>query len=114
MTKRKLLIRLTILLAALLLLIVRWQRKADSPRDASPQLAVETFPAHDGWGYKVLINGKPYIYQDIIPGMAGNRAFVSRTEALRAGHAVMEKIAQHKNPAITQEDLKKLQISGLQ
>lgn len=59
-----------------------------------------------GWGYDILINGKLYIHQPIIPGVQGNRVFSSEEKAREAGELVVLKIRNNiLPPSVSVEEL---------
>lgn len=59
-----------------------------------------------GWGYDILINGKLYIHQPIIPGVQGNRVFSSEEKAREAGELVISKIRNNiLPPSVSVEEL---------
>lgn len=59
-----------------------------------------------GWGYDILINGKLYIHQPIIPGVQGNRVFSSEEKAREAGELIVTKIRNNiLPPSVTVEEL---------
>ncbi|MCW3467555.1 DUF4907 domain-containing protein [Chitinophaga nivalis] len=103
----------TVLLIGLVVLAVQYKKKSIKST-ANYQFAVESFPVNGGWGYKVLVDRHPYIYQDDIPGLPGNQAFHSKEDALRVGTAVMKKMMEHKSPGITVEELRDMQIAEAQ
>lgn len=75
-------------------------------------IAVTPFQTGNGWGYKVSIGGKPFINQDIIPGLPGNISFSSREDALRVGLKVAEKLKQQEIPAVSREELIAMKITA--
>ena len=84
-----------------------------SSRNASDMLAVEVVPfnINDGWGYKIVVDGHTYIYQDVIPGVPGNLVFKTKENALKVGQRVVEKLTHHQLPAMTQQELLAMQIN---
>lgn len=111
MTKRNIIIVSIIAMVALVFFAWKSSRKA-TPQNGSDMLAVvvEPFAIHDGWGYKVNVGGRTYIYQDIIPGVPGNRVFRSKENALRVGNVVAEKLTHHKIPSMSQQELVRMGI----
>ncbi|PSL47584.1 uncharacterized protein DUF4907 [Chitinophaga niastensis] len=111
MTKRNIIILSGIVLIALAFFAVRIKNKAPEKSSTTMiAIAVEPFEINGGWGYKVNMDGHTYIYQDVIPGVPGNRVFQSKENALRVGNAVMDKLTHHKIPAISQQELINMQI----
>lgn len=82
---------------------------------ANDMLPVEAvaFPINGGWGYKVVVNGHTYIYQDVIPGLQGNQVFKSKEDALKVGQRVVYKLVHHQLPAITAQELIAMQINNI-
>lgn len=64
----------------------------------------------DGWGYKILLNDKPFINQDRIPAISGGQIFTSEDDAKKVAKRVIKKLQNRKSPAISKEDLKELNI----
>lgn len=58
-----------------------------------------------GWGYKVNVNHRLYIFQRQIPCVAGTRPFPTRETALSVAGLVRSKILQGLDPSITMEEL---------
>jgi hypothetical protein len=112
MTKRHIIIVAGIAFIILVFFAVRHGRNT-SHKNSSDMLAVvvEPFKIHDGWGYKVNVAGHTYIYQDVIPGVPGNRVFRSKENALRVGNVVAEKLTHHKIPAMSQQELVDMNIA---
>lgn len=72
---------------------------------------VQAFATQGGWGYSVLNNGKPFIYQPTIPGQPGIVGFASEAEAQRVGERVVEKIQREKAlPTLTNDELRQLGV----
>lgn len=72
---------------------------------------VQVFATQGGWGYSILNNGKPFIYQPTIPGQPGIVGFASEAEAQRVGERVVEKIEQDKAlPTLTNDELRQLGV----
>ncbi|MBV8252875.1 MAG: DUF4907 domain-containing protein [Chitinophaga sp.] len=110
MTKRNYLLFASFMV---LLAVVAWRfaKHTESKQDDMLSVVAEPFQVQDGWGYKVVVEGKTYIYQDAIPGLPGNRPFTSKDDALRVGNMVVTKLTHHKIPSISEADLKSLQIN---
>ena len=112
MTKRNIIIVAGIVVIALA--FFAWKSNHNtSQKSGSDMLAVvvEPFEIHDGWGYRVNVEGHTYIYQDIIPGVPGNRVFRTRENALRVGNVVMDKLTHHKIPSMSQQELINMKIT---
>jgi hypothetical protein len=113
MTKRKIITFCGITLIVLAVVTGFSYQRTDRGSDMLP-VVVETFEIHGGWGYKVKVDGHNYIYQDVIPGIAGNRPFQTKENAQRVGDAVVQKLIHHKNPSMTQAELLAMQIPEAQ
>ncbi|MBC9932585.1 DUF4907 domain-containing protein [Chitinophaga qingshengii] len=114
MTKRKLRWIIPVLAILLLWVVCRNHRESSPDRDDMVRLSVVPFETGGGWGYKVMADNHPYIYQDVIPGIAGNRPFRSKADAQRVGQAVLEKMMAHRIPTVTLTELIKMQVAGVQ
>nr|WP_295872119.1 DUF4907 domain-containing protein [uncultured Chitinophaga sp.] len=111
MTKRKLIWAVP---AALLLLAVYRHHLHSSPESDMVQLTVVPFETGGGWGYQVMVDHRSFIYQDVMPGIAGNRPFRTKEDAQRVGQAVVEKLMAHQRPTMTLTELIKMQVAGVQ
>lgn len=83
----------------------------DEPYGAltSDDLAVRAFETHEGWGYTVLVKGKPLIRQPHVPAAPGNHGFDSEEAAMLVGRYVAEKIKTGVYPPfVTVEELESL------
>jgi Domain of unknown function (DUF4907) len=59
-----------------------------------------------GYGYNILIDGKPYVHQPHIPAVAGNKGFATLDAANKAGAFVAYKIKNNiMPPSITEHEL---------
>lgn len=69
-------------------------------------------PVHTGssWGYRILHNGRPVIYQVEIPAVAGHHPFSSKEEAMRVGNLVLHKLQHGQSPAVSLRELDSLHI----
>jgi len=65
-----------------------------------------------GWGYEILRDHKPFIYQQYIPAIEGNKAFADKRSAKKTGRLVISKLRHHQMPAVSQEELKELGVLG--
>ena len=65
-----------------------------------------------GWGYEILRDHKPFIYQQYIPAIQGNTAFKDKRSAKKTGRLVISKLRHHQIPAVSQEELKELGVLG--
>ena len=72
---------------------------------------LETFRAGAGWGYQLKKNDQIFIRQEYIPAVAGNQAFISKSDAEKTGLLVLKKLKQKQHPAISVHELDSLQIS---
>ena len=78
--------------------------------DLPPSVAVNTFEVTGGWGYEILVNSDVFIYQDFIPGLSGQVAFKTQTDALKCGELVIQKLKQRKMPSVSQSEIDSLCI----
>ena len=68
------------------------------------------FRTNAGWGYDILVNKKVFIHQEYVPVIVGNKPFPDKDSAKKTARLIIIKMKKGQIPAITQEDLKKLQI----
>ncbi len=79
--------------------------------------ALQTFQIQDssgkfrGWGYDVYVDRQKRIHQPIIPGIPGNNAFKTESEARRTGYFVISKMNENGGlPTVSINDLDSLGI----
>jgi hypothetical protein len=72
---------------------------------------LELYRSGDGWGYDILIKGKPYIHQPFIPAVEGEIPFRDRESARKTGRLVIGKIRKHEIPAVSKEEIERI-LSG--
>lgn len=77
-----------------------------------PHYRLQVFSTPAGWGYTILANGNPMIYQPTVPGVAGSHGFTSQDQARRVGDQVILKL-QHgqKLPTLTHDELRRLGVA---
>ena len=64
-----------------------------------------------GWGYKILMNGEPYINQPHIPAVSGNKGFESEEKAaITADFAVLKIKNGFMPPTLSIEELDSLGV----
>ncbi|VAW21476.1 hypothetical protein MNBD_BACTEROID01-609 [hydrothermal vent metagenome] len=78
---------------------------------AKDKLKLETFRSEDGWGYRIIKNGRTFINQSYIPAIPGNHAFLTEEDALRVGKLVLKKVKELEIPSITVHELDSLGVS---
>ncbi|MFY0253863.1 DUF4907 domain-containing protein [Chitinophaga sp. 30R24] len=116
MTKRNI-IAAGIVAIVLIFLAVRYKQRTvatNSKGDEMLAVVVEPFTVKEGWGYKVNVGGKTFIYQDVIPCIPGNHVFRSKEDAVRVGNAVAEKLTHHQKPILSKQELVEMQIAEAQ
>jgi hypothetical protein len=65
----------------------------------------------NSFGYDILDRNRIIIHQPLVPGLQGNKGFITKEDAAKVARLVIEKI--NKNimpPTITQQDFKSLKI----
>lgn len=78
---------------------------------ARNEIDVQPFVTEAGWGYIIYMQGKPYIRQNNIPVIEGNKGFTTKDKALKAGQLVAHKIKQAiLPPTISKQELDSLQL----
>lgn len=74
-------------------------------------VTMELIEVEGGYGYRILMDGKPYITQPHIPAVQGNRPFQSEDEAASVAALVIEKIEEGIiPPSITIPELEELGV----
>ena len=59
---------------------------------STPVVSFELIKYNQGWGYKVYVNSKLYITQDLIPCVSGNNPFKNSADAQKVANLVVQKI----------------------
>jgi len=95
------------LLAALVIIVYFTFRNGKQDKVFVESEAIQT---SSGWGYNILVDGKTYIHQEIIPAIVEKHGFKTKEDALLVAHRVIEKMSTNQLPAITSDDLKELGI----
>ncbi len=78
------------------------------PKD---KVKLEAFRSKDGWGYRIIKDGRTFINQSYIPAIPGNHVFPTEEDALRVGKLVLRKVKELEIPSITVHELDSLGIS---
>ncbi|WP_266364750.1 DUF4907 domain-containing protein [Tellurirhabdus rosea] len=74
---------------------------------------LRVFSADKGWGYLILRDRKPLIYQPTVPGVAGHAGFSDRDQARRAGETVVRKLRSGQSPpTLTATELQRLGVTS--
>ena len=68
-------------------------------------IEVKTKQNQAGWGYDIYVKNKLFITQDIIPSVAGNKAFKTEDDAKKIGDLMVLKMKQNQIPNITEQEL---------
>ena len=68
-------------------------------------IEVKTKQTNTGWGYDIYVKNKLFITQDIIPSIAGNKAFKTEIDAKKIGELMVLKMKQNQTPNITEQEL---------
>lgn len=77
----------------------------------SLQLSYKVSQEGDGFGYDILISGKPFIHQPVIPAISGNHPFATKAQAGRCARLVIYKIQNNiLPPAVSVRELDSLDI----
>lgn len=73
-------------------------------------MKIDVYKIDTGYGYKITQNGKILIKQNTIPSEPGGKKFCDSLDALKVGTEVMKLLHYDKVPAITGDDLNRLNI----
>jgi predicted glutamine amidotransferase len=71
---------------------------------------LKVFKHEEGWGYEILRNNKPFIYQEYIPAIEGNKVFADSRSAKKTGKLVLSKLQHHQLPVVSVEELQQLGV----
>jgi len=78
--------------------------------NVASSIVVDAIPVDSGWGYMIVVDGKPFIKQDYIPAIAGNQAFKTKEDAEKIGQWVADKMKNNERINVTTNVLKELGI----
>ncbi len=63
------------------------------------------------WGYEVMVDGKRYIRQEMVPGIAGMHHFRNEADAVKVGALAVSKMQAGTSPfSITADELRALKV----
>ncbi len=62
------------------------------------------------WAYEIKYANNPFIFQENIPAVPGNKSFNDSISAAKVGQLMLTKIIQQKPPGISVDELKSLGI----
>jgi len=87
-------------------------RNSETINDNLDTITTQVFETDDGgWGYDILINGKPYIHQTIIPSVNGRFTFKTQQDARKtAAHVVTILLKNNGLPSTTVAELDSLGV----
>jgi hypothetical protein len=71
---------------------------------------VHALKTNTGWGYVIICNQKIYIKQTIIPVISEIKSFQTKSDALKVGNLVLQKLNNNLSPTVTKKDLILLDI----
>lgn len=120
MTKQRIALSTIIVVIVAGLAITACNKKKESPNpagsgtfsmiDSQTPIDLEAFEHETGWGYKISINNEPFIYQEFIPGIEGNKPFQSKEEAQKCGELVVKKMKLGQNFSTKRAEIDSLGI----
>lgn len=64
----------------------------------------------NAWGYEILVDTLPFIYQPFIPGIPGNQSFQSAGEAQKCSELVLLKLQKKQIPSLSRKEIDNLGI----
>ncbi|WP_164974317.1 DUF4907 domain-containing protein [Filimonas effusa] len=87
------------------------KKSAPSPEDKLPiDVKFVELKNGAGWEYDIYVDHKLYIKQDRIPAISGIHGFATKADAEKTAHLVIQKIKEGQIPALSEQELKDLQI----
>lgn len=96
---------LVVLVTGLICLSARTSREHPSQ---VPVVTASAVHIEGGWGYKIEVNHKLFIYQRQIPCLAGDQLFPTKESALAVAHMVTEKLLKGENPSLTKREVERV------
>jgi hypothetical protein len=68
---------------------------------------LKTFRSAGGWGYTVSTKGVMVICQPFIPAIEGNKPFVTKSDARKAGKIIATRLSEGAEPSLSKDELLK-------
>lgn len=59
----------------------------------------------NGWGYDILKNSKPFIHQESIPALSGNKPFQTNRSAKITAKLVIKKLEKKEMPSLSRAEV---------
>lgn len=100
------------LAAAILILGCMAASLVSCNKTPSADFDLKVVKLHQGWGYEIRKNNKPFIYQECIPAVGGNQAFTDKKSAKKTGRLVLGKLQNQKAPGVSKAELIQLGVIG--
>lgn len=100
----------TFLTGLILVIVAASCNRPDAAKNnqAGLHITSEAVQLKGGWGYKIEVNNHPFIYQNQIPCIPGDKPFPTKESAMVVAQVVMNKIAKGQLPSISMAELKKV------
>jgi general stress protein CsbA len=99
-----------IVLSLSLVLLISCKQTKSQKANGLVQSKVEVYKVGNGWAYSIFLGEKEYIRQSFIPAIQEKIPFATDSQAMAAGKLVLSKMAAHKNPALTKEELEQYHL----
>ena len=71
---------------------------------------LKSFRTNMGWGYETSVDSKPFIRQQTIPAIAGNKTFSTEADALKTGRAVAVKLSRGLLPSLSKKEIEAMGV----
>lgn len=101
---------MTLLLVASLLAVIFFVLTKKKKNDKKTPINLSVFETPIGWGYKIDIDKKTFIYQPFIPVIETHAGFPNKETATNAGNIIINKIRCKQPPILTLTDLQRAGI----
>jgi hypothetical protein len=98
------------LLFTLVISVYAYSHNKVNKGDELLKVEMNAFKTKNGWGYEIDVDGKPYIKQETIPAIAGNKTFINKEDAETTGNAVMKKLLKGTRPSLSSQEVMALGI----
>lgn len=103
--------RIVLLIVVMGLLTYFISTSTHSKISESNAITITVNKVKDGYGYTLMSNNKVLIKQEYIPAIQEKKAFCNVEDAKKVANIVKRKITRKKNPTVSLDDLKKLNIN---
>lgn len=111
------LLLVAIVLVVAIIATVIYQKRSPGPIESGTSyvalphaISLKVYETEQGWGYEIYADTTLLLFQELIPGVAGEKRFLTQTDAMKCGELVIKKIKSNSLPFISIDELDSLGI----